>query len=333
MLDTPIRVSETLSRSVANDAGLAVVCVLVERTYFHGATVLLNSLIRNGFSGELVIGYRGALPPLIADLRGETDGVPRIVAPGVSVRFLPVDSTWHLTNLKASFMQRVFEEIRPDLGTMFYFDADLLLRCGWQHFERWVKHGVVLALDMSETFMPPQHVFRREWEALAARCGLTNIRPATGYVNGGCIGVSAKHFEFIRVWARLMRQLEADGHDMTKVTVTGGMPEFAKMDQDVLNATVMATDVPLALLGQEAMDIFPSSVIMTHYMFHAKPWLRDYITDALKGFPPERNEFVFWDLANNPIPSFTPAELRAKRRRMKLARLIGLLRRRGGIRE
>jgi hypothetical protein len=279
----------------------------------------------------MVVGYRGALEPWVAELRGGPDGVPRTVAEGVSIRFLPVGSSWHLANQKASFMLRVFEEIRPDLRTMFYFDADLLIRCDWKHFERWAGHGVVLALDMAETYMPAQHVFRREWQAFAARAGLT-CRPANGYVNGGCIGVSARHIGFIRVWARLMRQLEADGYDMTHITLPGGMPEFAKMDQDVLNATVMATDVPLALLGQEAMDIFPSSVIMTHYMIHTKPWLRNYIKDALKGFAPDRNEFIFWDLVNNPIQSFTPAELRAKRRRVKLARLIGHLRKRG-IRE
>ncbi len=332
MLDSPILASEAPGTLTSNDVGLSVVCVLAERTYFHGVTVLLNSLIRGGFSGEMVVGYRGTLPPYAAALRGASDGVPLVVAPGVSVRFHTVDTAWHLTNAKASFMQRIFEEICPSLRRLFYFDADLLLRCDWKHFERWAQHGVVLALDMAETYMPPDHVFRREWAALAARCGLT-CRPATGYVNGGCVGVPVEQIEFVRVWARLMRQLEADGHDMTKAVAVGGMPEFAKMDQDVLNATVMATDVPLAVLGQEAMDIFPSAAVMTHYMFHTKPWLRDYVKDALKGFPPERNEYFFWELVNNPVQSFTPAELRAKQRRMKLARLIGYLRRRGGIRE
>ncbi len=311
----------------------AVVCVLAERSYFHGAVVLLNSLIRGGFQGEMVVGYRGELPPLIETLRGGADDVPREVAPGVAIRFVPIASPWGLTNVKPSFMLRVFEDIRPDLGSLFFFDADVLIRCDWSHFERWVRRGVVLALDYAETYMPPQHVFRHEWKALACRAGFTTSRPAGGYVNGGFVGVAAEHIEFVRVWARLMRQLEADGHDMSRTVVAGGMPEFAKMDQDVLNATVMATDVPLALLGQEAMDIFPSSVIMTHYMIHSKPWLRDYVMDAVKGFPPEANEFVFWQLVNNPVASFTPAALRAKRRRLKLARLIGKVRRRGGFRE
>ncbi len=317
-----------MNQTIQAPAGRSVVCALAERSYFHGVAVLLNSLIKHGFEGEMVVGYRGTLPPWVAALRGAADNAPRDVAPGVTIRFLTMQGDWHLTNLKPRFMQQILDEIRPDADTLFYFDADLLIRCDWRHFERWVRHGVLLALDMGETYMPEQHVFRQEWRALAARCGLT-CRAQYGYVNGGCVGVMRGHQAFVRVWARLMLQLEADGHDMTRITVAGGMPEYAHMDQDILNATVMATDVPLALLGQEAMDIFPSSVIMTHYMFHAKPWLRNYVLDAIKGFPPDRNQFFFWDLVNNPVQSFTPAELRAKRRQLRLARLIGYLRRRG----
>jgi hypothetical protein len=181
---------------------------------------------------------------------------------------------------------------------------------------------------MSETYMPPQHAFRHEWAAFAGRAGFS-CRTATGYVNGGCVGVSRANIRFLRTFARLMRQLEIDGLDMSKIKYSGGTPEFAKMDQDVLNATVMATDVPLAVLGQEAMDIFPSATIMTHYMIHAKPWARNYIKDAFKGFAPDRNEFLFWNLVNNPVQSFTPAELRRKRLLLRIGKLMGHVRKRG----
>ncbi len=91
----------------------------------------------------------------------------------------------------------------------------------------------------------------------------------------------------------------------------------------------MASDVPLALLGMEAMDIWPPARIMTHYMIFDKPWRRNYIKDAVKGFPPAANEWYFWNLVNNPIHSMPPSELRAARRRLQIARLIGHLRRRG----
>ena len=50
-----------------------------------------------------------------------------------------------------------------------------------------------------------------------------------------------------------MEELERDGADMRKMKNATGKLEFARMDQDVLNATIMATDVPLCLLGSEAM--------------------------------------------------------------------------------
>lgn len=45
-----------------HDFDIHIVCMLVEGHYFHGAAALCNSLLRNGFKGEIVVGYRGALP-------------------------------------------------------------------------------------------------------------------------------------------------------------------------------------------------------------------------------------------------------------------------------
>lgn len=308
--------------------GSTAVCVLVEGSYFHGMAVLLNSLIRSGFVGELIVGYRGDLPPWLVALHGNGSSASSPVAEHVTLRLVSITSDWHLTNLKAAFMQQIFDEINPDLQVLFYFDADILVNCAWANFERWVRHGVVLVLDMAETYMPAQHAFRREWSAMAERCGRTS-RAVNGYVNGGCVGLSRAHIEIVRVWGALMARLHSEGLDMRKIVAPDGMPEYAKMDQDILNAAVMATDVPLSLLGVEAMDIFPSANIMTHYMIFSKPWRRRYIVDALKGFPPSRNEWYFWNLVNNPVQSMTPSELRAARRRLKIARLIGHVRRRG----
>lgn len=37
-----------------------VVCLLADQGYFHGAAALANSLVRNGFKGHIVVGFRGA---------------------------------------------------------------------------------------------------------------------------------------------------------------------------------------------------------------------------------------------------------------------------------
>ncbi len=115
---------------------------------------------------------------------------------------------------------------------------------------------------------------------------------------------------------------------MARMTAPGGQPEFAKMDQDILNVALMASDVPLAMLGREAMGCWPYSGVMFHAMVFEKPWLRRYVRDALNGFPPDVAHQAFWRHTSGPIHSFTPSELRLKRMMYRLARWIGVFRRR-----
>ena len=304
--------------------GASVVCMLAEGSYFHGAATLSNSLARHGFTGTLVVGFRGALPSWARDL--PASGGAQLFAPGIRIRFVPMPGDWHLTNLKAQLLRRAAGEL-PGWTTLYYFDVDIVLKCAWAHFVRWAAQGVVLALDLAETYMPPEHVFRREWRALAARAGYA-CRPVSGYVNGGCLGLGPDRLGFVEVWDTLLQRFAAEGADMTRITAPGGPPEYAKMDQDILNAAVMASDADLALLGSEAMDNFPSAQIMSHAMVFRKPWLRNYVLDALKGFPPDDAHLAFWRYVDHPVASFTPAALRRKRAQLGAARLIGKLRRR-----
>ena len=104
-------------------------------------------------------------------------------------------------------------------------------------------------------------------EALAAKQEL-KCRDFTGYVNGGYIGVNRAYAEFALVWSALMEELERDGADLKEMKNWTGKPAFSRMDQDVLNATIMATNTPIALLGSEAMGMFPwANVVMPHAMF------------------------------------------------------------------
>ena len=293
--------------------------MLTERSYFHGAAALINSLIRNGFTGDILVGYRGALPVWAAD-------VARF-EPAVRIRFVTIDGEWSLSNMKAHFMRRIATELIPDLTSLWYFDVDIVIKTGWQHFERWAEAGLVMVLDMAETYMPAHHVFRREWRAFAARAGYT-CRDVAGYVNSGCVGIGSAQLAMVDIWCRLLEQLHAEGADMRQLVVRGGKPEFAKMDQDVLNAALMASDLPYSVLGTEAMDSFPSAEIMSHAMVFQKPWSRNYVLDAIKGFQPDPAHIAFWRYADGPIASFTPSEWRCKKAQLRIARLIGHARRR-----
>lgn len=114
---------------------------------------------------------------------------------------------------------------------------------------------------------------------------------------------------------------------MSVLTNRTDKPEYAKMDQDLLNAAVMAVETPFNVLGIEAMDAFPSANIMALAMVFAKPWNRRYIYDALLGYQPDPAHIGYWTYADGPIQSFTPAEWRKKQRILKFTRWLGLLKR------
>lgn len=297
--------------------------MLAEGSYFHGAAALSNSLIRNGFQGRIMLGYRGALPCW----RGSVQPRPNAAieaAPGVCVRFVPLDDAcprgWSLGNFKPHFMLQMAGE-NPEHRALWYFDTDIVITTAWHDFTRWSAAGVLLVLDLAETYMPATHAFRLEWRLLAERAGLGH-RPVEGYFCSGFLGVQAEHVSILRAWAKLIDALADEGAEMGWLINRADKPELAKMDQDLLNAAVMATDVPYAVLGVEAMDVFPSARIMSHAMVFDKPWRRCYIRDALIGFQPGSPDLAFWRYADGPIRSFTPAEWKGKQRALRVARVL-----------
>jgi len=62
---------------------------------------------------------------------------------------------------------------------------------------------------------------------------------------------------------------------------------------------------------------------MPHAMFYKKPWARNYIFDALRGFPPDRTHRADWEFVDGPIHPFSTFELK-KKKEVAIARLIGL---------
>ena len=69
-----------------------------------------------------------------------------------------------------------------------------------------------------------------------------------------------------------MEELEREGAGMRKIKNWAGRLEFARMDQNMLNATIMATDTPIALLDPEAVGLLPwAGEAMPHAIFHQKP--------------------------------------------------------------
>ena len=301
----------------------AAVCTLAEGHYFCGVAALVNSLVRGGFAGEVVIGYRGPLPGWVAGLPPDATGALRLVTAEVSLRLIETRGAWHLANLKARFLHDLLVTHCPDVDAVFYFDPDIVVTRDWSILAGWTQHGVVMVLDVYNDAMPPDHVYRRAWERLAHRRGYAT-RPATGYVNSGCVGLSRADLPFVAIWADLMEGLAEDGFDMTKIKYHGDPPEFTSMDQDVLNATIMASDSTLALLGSDAMGAYPRLSMVPHAMFEKKPWVRRYVFDALRGIPPGGTHRAFWRYVDGPIRPFDRVTLARKRLGLAIARIISL---------
>lgn len=302
----------------------STVCTVAEGNYHFGVAALCNSLFRHGYRGPLWVGWRGGLPDWAAGAVDAGAWRELAVEDGLSVRFVPVDSPWHMANCKPGFFRRVLEELDPAAPALFYFDSDIVVRCRWGFFEEWVAHGVALVQDMWDPGMLPTHVFKKRWRAHAERLGYA-CRDVAGYFNSGFLGVRRADIGFLSIWERVIRSIPEAGGDLSRLKLDDPNHLFHKMDQDALNVAVLASDAEIATGGQEMMEIYPWGAAMAHAMHFKKPWKRNYLWDALNGFPPGRPHLAHWQHVGGPIQAYSDLALKRKRAEIWLARLIGRL--------
>jgi hypothetical protein len=319
------RVAVTGSVNGGTKHAAQVICTLAEHHYFYGVAALVNSLVRAGFEGTVVVGFRGERPDWLGEFARDPALDSYAVTPSVQLRLVEVAGPWHLANCKPNFIKDLLFEKYAEADLVYYFDADIVIKHSWSSFAGWARSGVVLVLDPADSYMSPHHVYRRGWQDLASRQNRA-CREFTGYVNSGCVGICRAYADFASVWSGLMEELEREGADMRKQKNTKIKLEFSRMDQDILNATVMATDTPIALLGTEAMGMFPwVGEVMPHAMWGRKPWQRNYILDALRGFPPHRTHRAYWEFVDGPIRPFNEFALFRKHAQLAVGHLIGQL--------
>ena len=109
--------------------------------------MLINSLSAVGFTGTVVCGHRGSIPPW-------ADAAKRLEK--IEVRFVALTTPAHLTNYKPEFLLKVWNELQPDAEQLFYFDPDIVVRAPWSFFEEWANYGVALVEDVNSP-MPESH--------------------------------------------------------------------------------------------------------------------------------------------------------------------------------
>jgi hypothetical protein len=292
------------------------VVTLVERDYLYGACVLYNSLIRNGFEGLYVIGYRNrdSLParPLQA-----------LEQQSSKVQFIELNTPLHFTNFKPAFIRQVLDS-QPECMAITYIDPDIVVDAPANWILSWCEGGPAACADVN-WWMPAQHPTRRQW---LARTGLKASHQLELYFNGGFLSLLREDRGFLDLWKQLIEQNEDKAIPLNVQGEIGDwrrggrwLPFFTP-DQDALNIALMAWKGPITALGPDVMG-FSGAAFMPHALGTPKPWQKHYISDTLKGKPPRQVDKLFWAYAGYPLEPFSNLFVALKVLCIQLASLLG----------
>ena len=169
----------------------------------------------------------------------------------------------------------------------------MLFRPGWSFFEEWVRYGLALVEDCTFPYLPSDHPLRYQWMEVAGSAGLTQKRAPSRYYNSGFVGLPASLQHVLPTWESLTEAAQAFGYDSTRFTSADRTSPWQVADQELLNVTVMTTDVPLCTLGSVGMDFNGGGYVMSHAVNSPKPWARDYVKSSLDGKPPSLSDKGF----------------------------------------
>jgi hypothetical protein len=323
----------------------SLICTLFEGDYHLGVAGLVNSLVQSGYRGQILAGFRGELPEWAKDSMRFDHGRAHkrwkftTGDSGCEVVFLQVETKAHFTNYKPHFMlQLLAEESSSSVERIFYFDPDIVVQARWAFLEEWADSGVALAEDVNSP-LPENHPRRVAWRKKFARGGWNMAYRQPAYVNGGFLGLRKEYSHFLNTWRQLQDLVSVwvGGADRAKIgggnvldDQTSPNDPFSSTDQDALNASLeLCPELPLSIIGQEAMGFKPGGYIMHHALGAWKPWRRRYIKEALGGRPPATADKMFWKMmVDGPIK---PLALRLVRQRLlevRFAAAIGRLIRR-----
>jgi hypothetical protein len=299
-----------------------VVFALHDGDYHIGLGALANSLYRHGFRGIIMSGYRGAPPPWAHPLEWGPGSAQYRVGEGCAIRFIAVDFEGHLTNYKPKFILSLLEKHCQKAKRLFYFDVDIVIKCRWSFFQDWVECGIAVCRDVNEPHMSSNHPLRRYWRDFAAQLDY-QCRPVDGYVNGGFVGLRIDYVPFLRTWQALIEHQESAGTSLSTFNLEDRANPFTLPEQDALNVALMATSMPISMVENSGMDFSNGGYVMSHAISRAKPWRRGYISDALRGYPPDKAHKLFWDHVTRPIEMYDAGRRRRAAASLRIASAIG----------
>lgn len=316
----------------------AAICTLFEGHYHYGVATLSNSLYNYGFRGTIYIGYRGELPTWA--LKGKKEPIGEwkeaiTLSPieGMQLIFLPLITTYSLTNYKPDFMLELWEGPAKNAEALFYFDPDIVINDSWSCFEQWVYCGVALCEDVNSP-LQEFHPRRVGWRNYFKNYGIEMHYKNQIYVNGGFIGILKKDIAFLKLWIKLQELMEQaiggldksifskQNYDSTILKIEG-FQIFDKSDQDALNATIEVYVGIISYLGREGMGFESGNAIMYHALGSPKPWVTNHFVRAFNGRTPRKEDVAYWENCTSPFLAHSKAEIRKKQLAIKISKLIG----------
>ncbi|MES2775215.1 MAG: hypothetical protein V4722_13590 [Bacteroidota bacterium] len=307
----------------------SIICTLFEGHYHYGVAALTNSLYEQGFRGAIYVGYRGALPPWAAgattDPTVDWKGcLSMTVTEGLTLHFLPVDTSFHLTNYKPDFMLSLWNGPAKNADALAYFDPDIVIKCKWDFFETWMTHGVALVHEIVSNDMPATHPIRQEWMKVIEKAEMKTVRNIHSYINGGFCGVIRENTEFLETWSKIIHTaVKYYNQDPSTFASFDRTSPFWNVDQDAFNIAAMCCESPISEMGSEGMDFINAGWTMSHATGSPKPWKKNFCKMALDGKPPTLAEKGFWLHATTPIPTFSNSYIRYKTFCISIASFVG----------
>lgn len=308
----------------------SAICTLYEGHYHHGIAALSNSLYNNGFRGDIYVGYRGDLPSWVAAAKDNPalnweNGKTLTIVSGIDLHFLPLKTDYHLANYKPDFILELWDKSAKNAEAMFYFDPDIVIKCQWNYFEKWIEHGVALVHEIIANDMPITHPLRRDWEKVIAKSQKNITRELNSYINSGFCGLLKKNIGFVQDWSEIIKVATVNfGFDVKQFELYDyrGYMFFAQ-DQDAFNIAAMCSKYPISEMGPEAMDFVQGGFTMSHATGNPKPWKKSFIISLIKGNPPTLAEKAYWNNVGFPIATFSHNTKKYKHLSIKIASFFG----------
>lgn len=300
----------------------STICTLFEGDYHYGVGALTNSLCNHGFEGIVWVGYRGNLPPWANPLMEHEKYWEYTVSDNCCLRFIKLETDYHLTNYKPNFMLDLWQNYCPEVESIFYFDPDIVIKCRWSFYEEWVSNGVALCEDVNSPLYQ-NHPLRMAWRKFYEPHQIDLTSPIETYVNGGFIGVHRSQKSFLDLWCRIQEIMAAAIDGLQNANIKDRTFMFCKTDQDALNIALMSKDFSASIIGKEGMDFEFGGFTMSHALGACKPWKSKVILDVIKqGKAPRLANKQYWKYVRSPIKLYSNLELFAKQLDLQIGKLI-----------